>query len=56
MRTQSKTREDRAQDKVVIALKLKLIGWKRGESFFLNQSQGEEKQNRDKIVFLSTLA
>ena len=55
MRTQSKTRENRAQDKVVIALKLKLIGWERGE-FFINQSQGEEKQNRDKIGFLSTLA
>lgn len=34
MKTQSKTRENRAQDKVVIALKLKPIGWERGESFF----------------------
>lgn len=55
MRTQSKTRENRAQDKVVIALKLKLIGWERGESFF-KPIAGEEKQNRDKIGFLSTLA
>ena len=29
----SKTRENRAQDKVVIALKLKLIGWERREFF-----------------------
>lgn len=52
MRTQSKTRENRAQDKVVI----ETHRLRERREFFLNQSQGEEKQNRDKIGFLSTLA
>lgn len=55
MRTQSKTRENRAQDSRN-CFKIETHRLRERREFFLNQSQGEEKQNRDKIGFLSTLA
>ena len=55
MRTQSKTRENRAQDKVVIALKLKLIGWERGEIFFKINRKVKRSKTETKLDFFRRL-